>query len=206
MIDKITCKTKIGNDIHKELIALFQELQQGWTPPLHISEEEYNNVKNNKSNYPDYYVALVGFCATFGSKYFGGYARGFKEDKTTLRDMSNEAIRNLLKQTLNIKDIQFTCKSYLDYKNIKNSMLYCDPPYQGTTGYEDYIDYDEYWNWVRKLSEDNIVLCSEYNAPDDFVKIYEKTLTTTLDKNSRKKDVEKLFIHKSRHNDIKYII
>ena len=38
------------------------------------------------------------------------------------------------------------------------------------------------------------MLVSEYKAPDDFICIYEKTLTTTLDKNSRKKDTEKLFI------------
>jgi hypothetical protein len=47
------------------------------------------------------------------------------------------------------------------------------------------------------MSKDNIVLVSEYNAPDNFIDIYKKTLTTTLDKNNRKYDIEKLFIHKS---------
>ena len=46
------------------------------------------------------------------------------------------------------------------------------------------------------MSENNIVLISEYNAPCDFKCIFEKQLTTTLDKNSRKKDTEKLFIIK----------
>ena len=44
------------------------------------------------------------------------------------------------------------------------------------------------------MSKSNIVLVSEYNAPKDFTCIYEKQLTTTLDKNSRKLDTEKLFI------------
>ena len=52
-------------------------------------------------------------------------------------------------------------------------------------------------------SEANIVLCSEYYMPSDFVCIYEKTLTTTLDKNSRKIDTEKLFIHKKLYEKIK---
>ena len=80
MMDKIHCKVRVGNDIHKELIALLKKLQEGWIPPSTISEDEYNSVRLNKENYPDYYVGLVGFCSTFGSKYFGGYARGFKAD------------------------------------------------------------------------------------------------------------------------------
>lgn len=81
MIDKIKCEKRVGNDIHKELISLFKQLQTGWQPPKTITEEEYNEVRLNKEKYPDYYVALVGFCATFGNKYFGGYARGFKAGK-----------------------------------------------------------------------------------------------------------------------------
>lgn len=88
--------------------------------------------------------------------------------------------------------------------------MYCDPPYQNTSqkGYADknVFNYNKYWNWVREQSMDNIVLCSEYNAPDDFVKVYEKVVSTNLAVQSRKKDTEKLFIHKSRYNDIKDII
>ena len=47
------------------------------------------------------------------------------------------------------------------------------------------------------MSKSNIVLCSEYNAPDDFDCIWSKELTTTLDKNSRSKAVEKLFMIKN---------
>lgn len=107
MIDKIKCDKRVGNDIHKELIALFKQLQTGWMPPMHISEEEYNKVRENKSDYPDYYVGLVGFNATFGSKYFGGYARGFKADKVTPRDIPNEAIRNLVAQIPKIHKVEF---------------------------------------------------------------------------------------------------
>lgn len=49
MIDKIHCSTKIGNDIHKELVAMFQAIQSGWKFPMHITEEEYNKDKENKT-------------------------------------------------------------------------------------------------------------------------------------------------------------
>ena len=51
MIDKIHCQFKIGNDIHKPLIAMFQAIQNGWDFPMHISEEEYIHVRDNKTKF-----------------------------------------------------------------------------------------------------------------------------------------------------------
>ena len=126
MIDKIKCENRIGNDIHKELIAMWNELQKGWIPPNHITEEEYISVRDNKEKYSDYYVGFVGYHATFGSKYFAGYARSFKADGITPRDQSNEAYRNTMKQVPNIMDVLFTQGDYKEYR-IKNAVIYCDP-------------------------------------------------------------------------------
>ena len=46
MIDKIKCENRIGCDIHKELIAMWNELQKGWNPPSHITEEEAKDIMN----------------------------------------------------------------------------------------------------------------------------------------------------------------
>ena len=51
MIDKIHCQFKVGNDIHKPLIAMFQAIQNGWDFPMHISEEEYIHVRDNKTKF-----------------------------------------------------------------------------------------------------------------------------------------------------------
>ena len=51
MIDKIRCEKRIGNDVHKELIAMFKEIQNGWEIPMHISEDEYNAVRDNRTLY-----------------------------------------------------------------------------------------------------------------------------------------------------------
>lgn len=196
MIDKIKCDRRVGNDIHSGLISMFKELQGGWMPPMHISEEEYNSVRDNKDKYPDYYVALVGFCATFGSKYWGGYARGFKDDKVTPRDIPNEAIKNLLSQLPSIQSVEFISGSYLRFprEKIKNCVIYCDPPYRDTTKYStDAFSHDEFWQWAKDLSVDNYVLVSEYTAPDDFKKILSKDVTTSLKVAEHENRTEGLF-------------
>lgn len=199
MIDKIRCEKRIGNDVHNELIAMFKEIQNGWKIPMHISEDEYSAVRDNKSLYPSHYVGLVGFNATFGSKYFGGYARGFKADKVTPRDIPNEALRNLSEQIPKIMDVEFLCGDYRDneYADVKGAVIYCDPPYQGTTKYAtDSFDYDAFWDWCRKMNKDNYVFVSEYNAPDDFECIWSKGVTTSLKVHEHENRTEKLFTYK----------
>lgn len=199
IIDKIQCRNRIGNDIHKELISMWNELQKGWIPPSHITEEEYISVRDNKENYPDYYVGYVGYHATYGTKYFGGYARNFKSDGTP-RDQSNEAFRNTMKQIDSIKNISFICGDYKDIV-LKDAVIYCDPPYQGTTKYSiNSFDYNEFWDWCRKVSKDNWLFVSEYNAPDDFKCIWYKTSLANFDchrgnDTSKKIRTEKLFIY-----------
>lgn len=203
MIDKIRCKKKFGSDIHKYLIALLKQSQKDTSVfPLHISEEQYISVRDNKENYDDWYVGLVGFCATFGGKWFNGYARGFKEDKVTPRDIPNETIRNIIKQAPSLKDIKLNCCDFRDIKNISGFVIYCDPPYRDTTKYStDDFPYEEFYDWCREMSKNNIVLISEYNMPDDFQCVWSKQVKVSVDSNKKHNDdknnrVEKLFIYK----------
>lgn len=199
MIDKIECKKKIGLDIHKELIALLKYVQNGNNElPQHISEEEYVNVRDNKENYDDWYVGLVGFCATYNAKYFGGYA-GECKTKQGIRHYDQEAIRNIEKQRLNIKNVIFSNMSFqnIPKEKIKNYVIYCDIPYKNTTKYKtDDFPHDEFYQWCKDMAKDNIVLISEYNMPEDgFECIWSKEHKTSLDKNdNKKKRIEKLFI------------
>ena len=184
---------------------MFLALQNGWNPPEHITEEEYQNVRQNKEKYPDYYVGYVGFNSTFSAKYFGGYARSFKSDGITPRDQSNEAYRNLMKRTPKIKDVKFVCSSYDQnkYCNLKNALIYCDPPYQNTTKFETgSFDYDKFWDWCRRMSKCNKVFISGYQAPDDFKCVWSKESLANLDCNrgndrNKKLRVEKLFTYRN---------
>lgn len=202
MIDKIQHDNKIGCDIHKELIALLHKAKcNAINIPDTISKEEYYKVKANKNKFEDWYVGLVGFCASYNSKYFGGYANNVKTKIGTIRNYTDESIRNLKAQSPNLKDIKFiNC----DFRNlpkdkIKGYVIYCDIPYKGTTKYKtNNFPYDEFYQWAKDMSQDNIVLISEYNMPDDFRCIWEKESVTSMDFNRKletRNRVEKLFIY-----------
>ena len=195
MIEHIKCENKIGYDNNKYLISLWNDLKSGWIPPIEMSKDLYNDIKTNKDEYGEALVAVAGFCATYNAKWFGGYAGRVKTKTGIIRDYYDESIRNIEKQKDKIVDVVFINKSFEDIIIPNGSLIYCDPPYKGTTQYgtSKNFDHELFWAKVREWSRNNIVLVSEYNAPEDFECIYEKSLTTTLDKNSRKKDTEKIF-------------
>ena len=190
MIDKIDGK-RIGSDTHKHLIALHKALQNGWIPPTEVSKEMYYKVKNNQDNYTDELIGFVGFLCSFGGKWWGGYAANSKGDNYAARGS-----RVLTKQAEKLKGIVFKNQSYQDLEIPENSIIYCDPPYEGTTKYKDDFNHSEFWEWCRnKAKEGHQVFISEYNAPEDFKCVKEIHHKTILDKNSNYKRIEKMFVY-----------
>ena len=162
-----------------------------------ISEDQYNHIKNNKDKYSLFEVAHCGFNATFGAKWFGGYARPRK-----LTGYDRDVIcgkNSLIKQMPLLSGVKFVNSSYSDLDIPPQSLIYCDPPYAGTAKYKDDFNHNEFWQWCReKCTEGHQVFISEYNAPDDFVCIWSKEIQSGLNTNTTKKGVERLFIHKSQ--------
>lgn len=197
VIDKISAKKKIGCDVNPYLIALLRKARdEPECLPDTISYEEYCKVFRNKERYEKWYVGLVGFCSTYGAKWFGGYARAYKPDGVTPRDMPAEGIRNLKKQSRMLKGITFKCCSYTSIpKTLSGYVMYCDPPYRGATKYRDAIDYQQFYRWVREMSKHNVVLVSEYSMPNDFRCIWSKKHETILDVKEHKERVERLWIY-----------
>ena len=128
------------------------------------------------------------------------YARGFKADKITPRDIPNESIRNILKQVPMVRDVRLTCGNYLDadISQFNNALIYCDPPYRNTTEYDAVdssgFDYGKYYDWCREVSKTNILCCSEYTMPPDFKCIWQKNVTTKLKVDEHEDRTEKLFM------------
>ena len=201
MIDKIQCNNKIGTDIHKYLIAVLKKLEKGWIPPEEITEELYKDIQSNKDKYPDYLVGYVGFQLSYGGKCF----RGYRRDKAEKRNYSLEAYNNTIKQIPNLKGIRFQQFDFRDLplEKIKGCVIYCDIPYRGTTKYKtETFPYEEFYEWVKVASINNIVLISEYSMPEEFTCIWSKETKTLLDSNKNKSDeknirVEKLFTYKA---------
>lgn len=193
MIDKVQ-GNRIGADIHPHLICLLDAVANGWIPPENISEEEYGNL--NKFRHVDPKTAVAGFGSSFGGKFFGGYARG-KNSFGDWRNYASETKRNLLKQAPNLKGIAFFCSPYNQLDIPNRSIIYCDPPYAGTTKYETgNFNHKEFWQWCRdKSKEGHQVFVSEYTAPDDFRCVWEKETTANFDSSraSASRRTERLF-------------
>lgn len=198
MIDKIKCDKKLGFDSHKYLIALLQKAQDSTSDfPDTIEECVYKDVREKMGDkYEDWFIGLVGFCASYNGKWFGGYANGVKTKIGTIRNYTDEAIVNLKKQAPNLKGITFRCRDFrtITPDKVNGYVIYCDPPYRDTTKYTTGdFPYEEFYDWCREMNKTNTVLVSEYWMPDDFECVWQKELKCTLDKNSRSNKVEKLF-------------
>lgn len=196
MIDKVD-GDRIGADSNKYLIALLKQMSRYAYSSPYITKDEFVKIKENKGLYPDWIVGFAGFQLSFSAMWFGSYRR----DNQGKRDYADEAKRNVDKQAKNIKNVKFKLSSY-DFLSIPDdSVIYCDPPYQGTAKYKAVADFDhdKFWDWCReKTKEGHQVFISEYNAPDDFVCIWQQELNVSVAKDGKhKKAIEKLFVHES---------
>lgn len=202
IIDKICCDKKIGSDNNKYLIALFQNIEKLKTLPDIITKEEYDKCReayyNNSSAYPDWYIGAVGFLSSYSGRFYdGGYSNTSFLNGFTKRNYYDEAKRNLLKQIPYLNNIIW---QYGDYEELYGDDLYdccfyCDIPYKNTKQYKTSLnfDYDRFWNWATRMSEKNIVLVSEYVAPDNWECIWSGELKKTMNHGNNVDSVERLF-------------
>ena len=193
---KVETDTKILNDAHPYLIALYKSLQNGYELPDSISREQYYWVKEHKENDPAL-TGFVGFGCSFGRKWFGGYVSGKRADGVQERNYCNEGNRETLRIFCGVSNAEFYNLDYSAVPIPDNAIVYCDPPYNGTTGYSTgAFDSNAFWDYVRKLSTTHVVFVSEEKAPPDFTCIWEKNFTRTLDRNKSNQPtkVERLFV------------
>lgn len=192
VIEKIGSSYKVANDNNEYLIAMFQALQNGWVPETFYSEEQYQDIRQNKDRHPKHLVGYVGF-ASYGGKFFGGYPR----DSEGKRNYFQEYYNNITKQLPNIMDVKFICCEYSELHIPSGSVIYCDPPYKGTTKYSKNFDYEKYYDWCQhQKSLGNEIYMSEYWMPDDFKCVWtqQSPMSTSLTKDTgSKKGIEKLF-------------
>lgn len=184
----------ILNDNHSYLISLLKGVQNGYELPEKITEEEYKYIREHKDE-DKVLTGFVGFGCSFGGKWFGGYARNKGGTNYALQSK-----KSLLKDIKTLMNAEFSCKDYRDVELPQNCVIYADPPYNNTTGYGKVkFDSPTFWEYAREVSKNHLMFISEQAAPDDFISIWEKPFTRTLDvnKNNQFKVTEKLFIHKS---------
>lgn len=167
---------RLANDMNPYLFTLYSSLQAGWVPPDYLSEEEYASLKNTKDS-SNPLTAFAGFGCSFAGRWFGAYARDSKRSNYCL-----SAKNSLLKKFDRCSDVTFSCVSYKQLSPTDQCLVYCDPPYADTTGYDAVGGFDNtaFWQWVRELASKGVtVLVSEYKAPADFTSVWSTQHTVT---------------------------
>ena len=184
-------------DFSEDLILMWRNIHSGWRPELEISEDEYAALREAE---PSALRGLVGFGGSFGGKWFGGYARGGIQSSGKPRNHQNESARSVCKtgELISGANIEFRAQSFVQWQPTAGSVVYCDPPYNETTGYSASGGFDSayFWSvmdsWVELGAN---VFVSEYAAPEGWDCVWEKavkqSLTTT--KQGRPEAIERLF-------------
>lgn len=198
MIDKVPEKFKrIGIDYNahtvEALIAIRDLVDK---LPNEVSEDYFKSLKKLP---PEPISSWVRISCAYGGKFGNVLARGGG------RNYGDEAKRNAKKQNPNLQGVNIIHGSYDEYSYFENCLIYCDPPYEGTSSYTTGIfDHTKFWDWCRKMSKNNLVFISEYNAPSDFECIWQgevKTNFASQRNEATHKAVEKLF--KLKQTDVR---
>lgn len=206
MIDKIEWNHKYGFDNNRYIIALHKELQKRELEYLPDGREHFETIRNIykeqklgivHKNIDDALIGYYGIFFSFNGKFFEG---GYCAYEAGGRNRTREKVNNANKQRLNpqYQNIIFETKDFKDLE-IKNSVIYLDPPYLGTLQYQrKKFNHNELWEKCKEWSKhNNIILLSELTCPsDEWKEIWNIEINHLINyKKNNKKVVERLFIY-----------
>lgn len=161
-----------AGDINNSIIKMWKAVQEGFVPPTIVTEDEYNRLKDGIDSAEKGYV---GHQYGFGGKFFKGYAPKYGKNINSTR-----ASNNVVRIGKKLKDVKFTYGSYTQFSDLEGYIIYCDIPY-GNTDYRylDKFNDEDFYEWCRIMSEKNLIFVSEYNMPNDFKEIWNKSSKLT---------------------------
>jgi site-specific DNA-adenine methylase len=113
---------------------------------------------------------------------------------------SSQARDNVVDISRKVRDVNFDVCSYERFSNLRNFIIYCDPPYESTNNVyysknkKIGFSHVEFWNWCRDMSRYNIVFVSGYSAPKDFTCIFSSTHVLSGKYSDVKNRTEKLYM------------
>ncbi len=190
MIMHVNHHTRIGYDYNKYLIALLAESKinpDNLRESKCFTKDAFKYVKANKDEFYEWYVGAVGFLPTYCNIWMNSFVGH-------LRPKQFESAKNgLLKQ--NLSGIHLLQADYRSIPVGKGNVYYCDPPYQHYNYYGMPFNHEEFAEWVRFASQDNIVLVSEYKMPSDFKCVWKKLMKPGINAKAKPR-FERLFVYK----------
>lgn len=198
MMDKMT-GNRIAGDKHKYLIAMHQGVQDGYPFPQEISKEYYNDVrtsyKTEDGRFSDALIGWVGWTSSFNGRFFEGGYSGKGKDGV---DYIARGIKNILTQAPLLADVNFVHSRYDELQYPEESVIYCDPPYLGTSPYDkELFDYSAFYDWLKMMKKKgHKVFISEWQMNEDFRCVWEKPTMNTISLTASYAQKERLYIPK----------
>ncbi len=94
-----------------------------------------------------------------------------------------------------LERLEISSKDYREVELPDDCVVYCDPPYKGTGGYNGRdFDSEAFWEWCRDCPHP--VYVSEYNAPEDFTIVAERKRQSRVSATANNKVTERLYCNR----------
>jgi DNA adenine methylase len=191
----------LAGEINESVVKMWNAAKKGWKPPTkNYGRKKWYKLKDDGKT--SAIKGFVGHSNTLRGIYFGSYFE-HKNSKIKTNSERVQNIGNILKKN----NVTLTNGNYAQFSNLRNYVIYCDPPYKNTethysSGFKNRDKSNfysrQFYEWCRKMSKDNIVFVSEYSAPKDFEKIWSKksNLTGIINTSNKRENIrtEKLFL------------
>lgn len=167
-------------DARPALIACYRRLRDGWVPPTSLTRAEYDAIRlalpDDTATDPLAAFALI-FCS-YGGAWAGGHIAddlrwsGAKSGGAS-RSAAARAHRDLLAMVELLRRTTLWCGDYRerDEERPPGSVIYADPPYEGTKPYKGRgkFDHRAFWAWAEATSRRHYLLVSEDTVPPGWV-------------------------------------
>ena len=192
-------ENKTIDDFLKLLVNSFGNNKMGYLYSKETSDLKYNLAKEiieKHDVFNGYKQTETYKKVTSGPEWDWFNAKA--EDNRTLGQLKHLQQVDRLQQ---VNKIKATNKSYHDFSEVSDAILYLDPPYEGTSqeSYINSFDSQEFYNWAFEMSKSNIVIISSYSISDErFEVVYSfDKARSTLQSGTRNNKCEKLFMVKN---------
>lgn len=146
----LSCAVAFGgvvacSDAHPALIAMYRAVAAGWDPPRTLSRAEWERARELPDSDPR--KAFAGFGCSFGGMWFHSYAenrgprlvaQGNRAGSYVTDDYCAATRKALLRDVPRIVQrggFFFQADFLAEPATRTHMVIYCDPPYEGTTGY-----------------------------------------------------------------------
>ena len=193
-------RTYSASDANPLVMRLLAAVQADEALPA-ISKERYAQLRARGE--PSLERAVAAFQYSYNGREWGGYVSTYTRKNGTVDDIPKSRANHYAALRAS-PAFQSAALSHCDYRAHTphaQCLVYCDPPYQGTTGYAGAgaFDHAAFWRTVRAWSAHAVVLVSEYAAPPDFACVASMPKPSCLAGGHKQTArVERLFVHESR--------